>query len=168
MLLELEWVVTIREHGVFSRHVSYESALRTRGVTANADEGRRTDTCLQAPHLSRQRRSVQAWDLETGCQKPLQHGNAITAVMLADGHSADALREADSSNATWRSVGAYNLWPIKYAESGARREQHSNVDCERCWRGDRIDSESHLLEPCWNHSYRPVSSARGVIAAATE
>jgi alanine-glyoxylate transaminase/serine-glyoxylate transaminase/serine-pyruvate transaminase len=38
------------------------------------------------------RRAVATWGLETCCQNPDEHSNALTAVWLPDGHDADALR----------------------------------------------------------------------------
>lgn len=38
------------------------------------------------------RRAVQAWGLEILCQTPEERSNVLTAVMLPDGHDADALR----------------------------------------------------------------------------
>ncbi|MGI9304660.1 MAG: pyridoxal-phosphate-dependent aminotransferase family protein [Gammaproteobacteria bacterium] len=38
------------------------------------------------------RRAVAAWGLETVCQNPHEHSDSITAVMLREGHDADALR----------------------------------------------------------------------------
>lgn len=39
------------------------------------------------------RRTVNAWGLETVCQEPLEYSDSITAVMVPEGQSADALRE---------------------------------------------------------------------------
>ena len=38
------------------------------------------------------RRAVAAWDLETLCQDPREHSDSLTAVLLPDGHDADAFR----------------------------------------------------------------------------
>jgi alanine-glyoxylate transaminase/serine-glyoxylate transaminase/serine-pyruvate transaminase len=36
---------------------------------------------------------VQAWGLEVLCAEPLEYSNTLTAVLMPDGHDADALRE---------------------------------------------------------------------------
>ena len=38
------------------------------------------------------RRAVRAWDLEVVCQNPAAYANTLTAVLLPEGHDADALR----------------------------------------------------------------------------
>ena len=38
------------------------------------------------------RRAVRAWDLEIVCRNPAEYANTLTAVLLPDGHDADALR----------------------------------------------------------------------------
>ncbi len=38
------------------------------------------------------RRAVRAWDLEVVCRNPAQYANTLTAVLLPDGHDADAMR----------------------------------------------------------------------------
>ena len=42
----------------------------------------------------RQRRAVRAWGLEIVCCRPDEHSNSLTAVLMPDGHDADALRRA--------------------------------------------------------------------------
>jgi alanine-glyoxylate transaminase/serine-glyoxylate transaminase/serine-pyruvate transaminase len=39
------------------------------------------------------RRAVRAWGLEILCADPAQYSSALTAVMMPEGHSADALRK---------------------------------------------------------------------------
>lgn len=38
------------------------------------------------------RRAISAWGLETVCQEPKEYSDSITAVMVPEGHNADALR----------------------------------------------------------------------------
>lgn len=45
-------------------------------------------------HAQATRRAVQAWGLETYCRHPDRHSNSLTAVLMPDDHSADALRRA--------------------------------------------------------------------------
>ncbi len=40
------------------------------------------------------RRAVRAWGLEILCQNPSEYSSALTAVVMPDGHSADAFRKA--------------------------------------------------------------------------
>ena len=43
-------------------------------------------------HAAATRRAVQAWGLEVLCQEPRDFSSSLTAVLLPDGHDADALR----------------------------------------------------------------------------
>ena len=43
-------------------------------------------------HGEATRRAVAAWGLETVCREPAHYANALTAVMMPEGHSADAFR----------------------------------------------------------------------------
>jgi len=43
-------------------------------------------------HASATRKAVQAWGLEVLCQEPKDYSSALTAVLLPDGHNADAFR----------------------------------------------------------------------------
>ena len=45
-----------------------------------------------ARHAEATRRAVRAWGLETVCQQPAEHSNALTGVMMPEGHDADRLR----------------------------------------------------------------------------
>jgi len=38
------------------------------------------------------REAVVAWDLETVCQNPAEHSNALTGIMMPEGHDADRVR----------------------------------------------------------------------------
>lgn len=43
-------------------------------------------------HAEATRRAVRAWNLEILCQEPAEYSSILTAVMMPDGHDADALR----------------------------------------------------------------------------
>ncbi|MFI6575043.1 pyridoxal-phosphate-dependent aminotransferase family protein [Nocardiopsis sp. NPDC050513] len=43
-------------------------------------------------HAEATRRAVEAWDLEVLCRVPEEHSPVLTAVLMPDGHSADAFR----------------------------------------------------------------------------
>ena len=43
-------------------------------------------------HAEATRRAVQSWGLEVLCENPLDYSSSLTAVMLPDGHDADAFR----------------------------------------------------------------------------
>ncbi|NND49595.1 MAG: aminotransferase class V-fold PLP-dependent enzyme, partial [Rhizobiales bacterium] len=45
-------------------------------------------------HGEAARRAVAAWNLETVCQEPAHYSTSLTAVMMPEGHSADAFRRA--------------------------------------------------------------------------
>src|SRR3546814_592457 len=49
-------------------------------------------------HGEATRRAVRAWGLEILCLKPEQYSPALTAVMMPEGHSADAFRKAVLTN----------------------------------------------------------------------
>ena len=44
-------------------------------------------------HAAATRAAVRAWGLEIQCLDPREHSNVLTAVMMPDGHDADALRK---------------------------------------------------------------------------
>lgn len=44
-------------------------------------------------HGEATRRAVRAWDLEILCANPAEYSDSLTAVLLPDGHDADALRQ---------------------------------------------------------------------------
>lgn len=46
-----------------------------------------------ARHAEATRRAVRAWGLETVCAEPLEYSQSVTAVLMPEGHSADALRK---------------------------------------------------------------------------
>jgi len=43
-------------------------------------------------HAAATRRAVQAWGLDVLCQEPKDYSSSLTAVLLPDGHDADAFR----------------------------------------------------------------------------
>ena len=49
-------------------------------------------------HAAATRRAVQAWGLEVLCENPLDYSSSLTAVLLPDGHDADALRATILAN----------------------------------------------------------------------
>jgi alanine-glyoxylate transaminase/serine-glyoxylate transaminase/serine-pyruvate transaminase len=56
------------------------------------DEGLEQVFARHARHGEATRRAVRAWGLETLCQDPREHSNSLTAVLMPDGHDADAFR----------------------------------------------------------------------------
>ncbi len=44
-------------------------------------------------HAEATRRAVRAWELEILCQNPDEYSDSLTAILVPDGHDADALRE---------------------------------------------------------------------------
>src|SRR5204862_2108489 len=58
------------------------------------EEGRPTVVARHARHAEATRRAVRAWGLEIVCCRPDEHSNSLTAVLMPDGHDADALRRA--------------------------------------------------------------------------
>ena len=49
-------------------------------------------------HAEATRLAVKAWGLEILCKNPEEYSNSLTAVMMADGHDADALRKVILDN----------------------------------------------------------------------
>lgn len=49
-------------------------------------------------HGEATRRAVQAWELEVLCKKPEEYSPSLTAVLMPEGHSADALRQIILAN----------------------------------------------------------------------
>ncbi len=56
------------------------------------DEGLSQVFARHARHGEATRRAVAAWGLETLCQDPREHSNSLTAVVMPEGHDADAFR----------------------------------------------------------------------------
>ena len=56
------------------------------------DEGLENVFARHARHAEATRRAVTAWGLEILCRNPAEHSGSLTAVLMPDGHSADALR----------------------------------------------------------------------------
>jgi alanine-glyoxylate transaminase/serine-glyoxylate transaminase/serine-pyruvate transaminase len=57
------------------------------------EEGMEEVFARHARHARATRAAVAAWGLEVVCLNPEEHSNSLTAVLVPDGHSADALRE---------------------------------------------------------------------------
>ncbi|WP_366556725.1 pyridoxal-phosphate-dependent aminotransferase family protein [Aquibaculum sediminis] len=57
------------------------------------EEGLEQVFARHARHGEATRRAVQAWGLEVLCRNPAEHSNCLTAVLVPEGHSADALRQ---------------------------------------------------------------------------
>jgi len=49
-------------------------------------------------HAEATRRAVQAWGLEIWCREPRDYSSSLTAVLMPDGHDADAFRKVALSN----------------------------------------------------------------------
>ncbi len=56
------------------------------------EEGLDNVFARHARHGEATRRAVRAWGLEVLCAEPAEYSNALTAVLLPEGHDADALR----------------------------------------------------------------------------
>ena len=56
------------------------------------EEGLDTVFARHDRHAAATRRAVQAWGLEVLCQEPRDFSSSLTAVLLPDGHNADAFR----------------------------------------------------------------------------
>jgi len=56
------------------------------------DEGLDQVYARHARHAEATRRAVRAWGLEILCQEPAEYSPVLTAVVMPDGHDADALR----------------------------------------------------------------------------
>ncbi|MDF2095795.1 pyridoxal-phosphate-dependent aminotransferase family protein [Aquibaculum arenosum] len=57
------------------------------------EEGLEQVFARHARHGEATRRAVQAWGLEVLCRNPAEHSNSLTAVLMPEGQSADALRQ---------------------------------------------------------------------------
>src|SRR5690606_20998509 len=57
------------------------------------EEGLDAVFARHARHAEATRRAVEAWGLELWCAEPAARSNALTAVLMPDGHDADALRQ---------------------------------------------------------------------------
>ncbi len=57
-----------------------------------AEEGLEQVFARHARHGEATRRAVRAWGLEVLCREPAEHSNSLTAVLLPEGHDADAFR----------------------------------------------------------------------------
>ena len=56
------------------------------------EEGWQNVFARHARHAEATRRAVRAWNLEILCAAPDEYSNTLTAVMMPEGHDADALR----------------------------------------------------------------------------
>ncbi len=56
------------------------------------EEGLDAVFARHARHAEATRRAVRAWGLEILCQEPAHYSGSLTAILMPDGHSADALR----------------------------------------------------------------------------
>jgi alanine-glyoxylate transaminase / serine-glyoxylate transaminase / serine-pyruvate transaminase len=57
------------------------------------EEGLDNVFARHARHAAATRAAVRAWGLDILCQDPREYSNSLTAVMMPDGHDADALRK---------------------------------------------------------------------------
>ena len=57
------------------------------------EEGLQNVFARHARHAEATRRAVRAWGLEIVCTNPAEYSNSLTAVMMPQGHDADALRK---------------------------------------------------------------------------
>jgi len=57
------------------------------------EEGLQNVIARHARHAEATRRAVRAWGLELVCAVPAEYSNSLTAVMMPQGHDADALRK---------------------------------------------------------------------------
>jgi alanine-glyoxylate transaminase/serine-glyoxylate transaminase/serine-pyruvate transaminase len=57
------------------------------------EEGLEQVFARHARHGEATRRAVEAWGLEVLCERPDEYSGALTAVLMPDGHDADALRK---------------------------------------------------------------------------
>jgi len=57
------------------------------------EEGLQNVFTRHARHAEATRRAVRAWGLEVLCANPAEYSNSLTAVMMPQGHDADALRK---------------------------------------------------------------------------
>jgi alanine-glyoxylate transaminase/serine-glyoxylate transaminase/serine-pyruvate transaminase len=57
------------------------------------EEGLPNVFARHARHAEATRRAVRAWDLEVLCANPAEYSGSLTAILMPDGHSADAFRK---------------------------------------------------------------------------
>lgn len=62
------------------------------------EEGLPAVFARHARHAQATRSAVQAWGLEVLCAEPLEYSPALTAILMPEGHDADALRKVALSN----------------------------------------------------------------------
>jgi alanine-glyoxylate transaminase/serine-glyoxylate transaminase/serine-pyruvate transaminase len=56
------------------------------------EEGLPNVFARHARHAEATRRAARAWGLDVVCQNPAEHSNSLTAILMPDGHDADAFR----------------------------------------------------------------------------
>ena len=80
---------------LLSLHAGDQPALRPARGAADARGGRPGATSSRATTASAKRRAARsrAWGLELLCATPDEYSSALTAVMMPDGHDADAFRK---------------------------------------------------------------------------
>jgi len=61
-------------------------------ITMLLEEGLENVFARHQRHAEATRRAVNAWDLEILCRNAAEHSGSLTAVLMPEGHSADALR----------------------------------------------------------------------------
>ena len=75
-------------------HAGDQPAVRTARGGAHAEGGRARRTSSRATAFGEAtRRAVAAWGLELLCARPEEYSSALTAVVMPDGHDADAFRK---------------------------------------------------------------------------
>ena len=57
------------------------------------EEGLQNVYARHARHAEATRRAVRAWELEIVCADPAEYSNSLTAILMPQGHDADALRK---------------------------------------------------------------------------
>ena len=57
------------------------------------EEGLQNVFARHARHAEATRRAVRAWELEIVCADPAEYSNSLTAILMPQGHDADALRK---------------------------------------------------------------------------
>ena len=79
---------------LFPVHAGHQSALRLARGAGHAAARKASTTCSRATTRQAEatRRAVRAWGLEVLCGDPAEYSASLTAVMMPDGHDADALR----------------------------------------------------------------------------
>ncbi|MBM3518417.1 MAG: aminotransferase class V-fold PLP-dependent enzyme [Alphaproteobacteria bacterium] len=86
-------MLTANDKGFFPYTPATNLLFALREALAMLDEeGLEAVIARHARHGEATRRAVHAWGLELVCREPAQCSNALTAVLLPEGHNADAFR----------------------------------------------------------------------------